>query len=345
MLFVDIYKKVITFKNMRKKTLIFSILWLISLIATGTLGYIIIEKVSFMDALFMTVITITTIGYEQYIPLSQAGKIFTIVLALTGTGLFFYILANIGEITFRKFVENVWGKHMEKKIAKLKDHCILCGFGRIGKNIYEFIKDEIPVVVVEKNPRILKRLEEQKILYVAGEAFDEEVLLKAGIKRAKSLIAVLGEDAQNVYVILTARNLNPSIYIVARAENPKVAKKLLHAGANKVLSPYVIGARKMALALLKPNVMDFMELASPELKYNLQIEEMVVIPGSPLAGKTIIESNIRKHTNAIILAIKRASGEMIFNPTPDTYIQEGDTLIVLGEKEDLDVLAKIARGD
>ena len=304
-----------------------------------------IEKASFMDALFMTVITITTIGYEEAIPLSQTGKIFTIFLALTGAGLFFYILANIGEVTLRKLVENVWGRQMEKKIANLSNHCIICGFGRIGKNIYDFIKDEIPVVVIEKNPKTLKRLEEKKILYVAGEAFDEEVLLKAGIKRAKSLVAVLGEDAHNVYVSLTARNLNPSIYIVARAENPKVAKKLLQAGANKVLSPYVIGARKMALALLKPNVMDFMEITSPELRYNLQIEEIVVLPNSPLTGKTIKESNIRQKTNAIILAIKRSSGEMIFNPSADTQIQDGDTLIVLGKKEDLDVLDKIARGD
>ena len=304
-----------------------------------------IEKASFMDALFMTVITITTIGYEEAIPLSQTGKIFTIFLALTGAGLFFYILANIGEVTLRKLVENVWGRQMEKKIANLSNHCIICGFGRIGKNIYDFIKDEIPVVVIEKNPKTLKRLEEKKILYVAGEAFDEEVLLKAGIKRAKSLVAVLGEDAHNVYVSLTARNLNPSIYILARAENPKVAKKLLQAGANKVLSPYVIGARKMALALLKPNVMDFMEITSPELRYNLQIEEIVVLPNSPLTGKTIKESNIRQKTNAIILAIKRSSGEMIFNPSADTQIQDGDTLIVLGKKEDLDVLDKIARGD
>jgi len=330
---------------MRKRVIFISLWWLFSLIAIGTIGYMLIEKASFMDALFMTVITITTIGYEEAIPLSQTGKIFTIFLALTGAGLFFYILANIGEVTLRKLVENVWGRQMEKKIANLSNHCIICGFGRIGKNIYDFIKDEIPVVVIEKNPKTLKRLEEKKILYVAGEAFDEEVLLKAGIKRAKSLVAVLGEDAHNVYVSLTARNLNPSIYIVARAENPKVAKKLLQAGANKVLSPYVIGARKMALALLKPNVMDFMEITSPELRYNLQIEEIVVLPNSPLTGKTIKESNIRQKTNAIILAIKRSSGEMIFNPSADTQIQDGDTLIVLGKKEDLDVLDKIARGD
>jgi len=330
---------------MRKRVIFISLWWLFSLIAIGTIGYMLIEKASFMDALFMTVITITTIGYEEAIPLSQTGKIFTIFLALTGAGLFFYILANIGEVTLRKLVENVWGRQMEKKIANLSNHCIICGFGRIGKNIYDFIKDEIPVVVIEKNPKTLKRLEEKKILYVAGEAFDEEVLLKAGIKRAKSLVAVLGEDAHNVYVSLTARNLNPSIYILARAENPKVAKKLLQAGANKVLSPYVIGARKMALALLKPNVMDFMEITSPELRDKLQIEEMVVLPSSPLIGKTIKESNIRKHTNAIILAIKRSSGEMIFNPTPNTIIQDGDTLIVLGEKEDLETLEKIAIGD
>ncbi len=293
----------------------------------------------------MTVITITTVGYGEHIHLSEKGRIFTIVLALTGSGMFFYILANLGEVAIKKLSEDLWGKTKERKIQKLENHCIICGFGRIGKHIYEFIRDKINVVVIDNNPKIIKLLERKKILYVEGQAFSEEVLLKAGIKRAKYLVSVVGQDADNVFICLTARNLNPDIYIVAKADDPKVGKKLMQAGANKVVSPYIIGAKKMALSILKPNVTDFMEIASPEANFNLQIEEIMVTSNSPLIGKTLLESKIRQYTNAIILAIKRQNGEMIFNPTPKTEILEGDTLIVLGQSQDLDILDKMARGE
>lgn len=326
-----------------KKLLGIGILWLFLLIFGGTLGYMILEGANFLDALFMVVITITTIGYEEYVPLSTKGKLFTIFLALGGVGFFFYILAFFSEILINKTVENLWGKKMEKKIATLTAHCILCGFGRIGRYTYEFIKEEIPVVVIEKEPKLIPELKEKKILYIEGDATSEETLIKAGIERAKYLIAVLGEDAENVYIVLTARNLNPNIYILARADNPKVEKKLYQAGANRVLTPYIIGARKMALSLLKPNVMDFMEIASPEMQMNLQIEEIVVEENSTLAYKTLKESQIRSLTNAIILAIKKGSGEMIFNPGPKEKILPGDILIAIGEKDRLDILCDLAK--
>jgi len=327
-----------------RNLVLIGLFWLASLILGGTLGYVLIEGAHPFDALFMTVITITTIGYEEYVPLSTKGRIFTIFLALGGVGFFFYILAVFSEIIVKNTVENLWGKRMEKEIAKLKDHCILCGFGRIGRYIYEFVKQDFPVVVIEKHPEVLKELKEQKILHLEGDATSEETLLKAGIERAKYLVAALGEDAENVYIVLTARNLNPELYILARADDPRVEKKLYQAGANRVLSPYVIGARKMALALLKPNVMDFMDLASPELQLDLQIEEIFVEENSHLAHKTILESQIRSLTNAIILAIKRASGEMLFNPSPQEVILPGDILIALGERKKLELLSDFAKG-
>lgn len=302
-----------------------------------------LEGAKFLDALYMTVITITTIGYEEYVPLSDLGRIFTIFLALGGAGFFFYILALFSEVMVSKTIENLWGKKMMKQISQLKDHCILCGFGRIGRYIYEFIKEELPVVVIEKNPEILKELEEKRVFYLEGDATSEETLIKAGIERAKYLVAVLGEDAENVYIVLTARNLNPNLYIVARADNPKVEKKLYQAGANRVLLPYIIGARKMALSILKPNVMDFMEIASPELQMDLQIEEIYVEEGSILANKSLAESKIRELTNAIILAIKRASGEMVFNPSSQETILGGDILIALGERKKLEILSDLAK--
>lgn len=326
-----------------RKFILIGIFWLFILLTGGTLGYMLLEGAKFLDALFMTVITITTIGYEEYVPLSDLGRIFTIFLALGGAGFFFYILALFSEVMVSKTIENLWGKKMMKQISQLKDHCILCGFGRIGRYIYEFIKEELPVVVIEKNPEILKELDEIRVLHLEGDATSEETLIKAGIERAKYLVAVLGEDAENVYIVLTARNLNPNLYIVARADNPKVEKKLYQAGANRVLLPYIIGARKMALSLLKPNVMDFMEIASPELQMDLQIEEIYVEEGSTLANKSLAESKIRELTNAIILAIKRASGEMLFNPSSQETILGGDILIALGERKKLEILSDLAK--
>ncbi len=326
-----------------KKLIIIGIFWLFVLIFGGTLGYVIIEGANPFDALFMTVITITTIGYEEYIPLSYKGRIFTIFLALGGVGFFFYILALFSEIVVKNTIENLWGKRMKKEISKLSNHCILCGFGRIGRYIYDFVKHDLPVVVIEKNPEVLKELKEKEILHIEGDATSEEILIKAGIERAKYLVAVLGEDAENVYIVLTARNLNPHLYILARADNPRVEKKLYQAGASRVLSPYVIGARKMALSLLKPNVMDFMELASPELQLDLQIEEIFVEDDSFLAHKNLIESGIREKTNAIILAIKRSTGDMVFNPSPKEIIMPGDILIALGERKKLEILSDLAK--
>ncbi|MFN3921581.1 MAG: potassium channel family protein [Caldimicrobium sp.] len=326
-----------------KKFILIGILWISLLIFGGTLGYMIIEEAKFLDALFMVVITITTIGYEEYVPLSTKGKIFTIFLALGGAGFFFYILGLFSEVLISKTLENLWGTKMEKKIATLKDHCILCGYGRIGRYIYEFIKNDFLIVIIEKDSKIVQELKDKKILHIEGDATSEEILTKAGIERAKYLVAVLGEDAENLYVVLTARNLNPQLYILARADNPKVEKKLYQAGANRVLSPYIIGARKMALSILKPNVMDFMEIASPELQMNLQIEEIMVEEGSPLANKTLIESQIRTLTNAIILAIKKNTGEMLFNPRGNEVISAGDILIAIGEKDKLDILSNLAK--
>lgn len=201
--------------------------WLTFLIFGGTLGYMVIEGGNFLDSLFMVVITITTIGYEEHIPLSEKGKIFTIFLSLGGVGFFFYVLALFSEVLVTKTIESVWEKKLQKKIAQLKDHCILCGYGRIGKHIYEFIKDSFPILIIEKNPTIIKELQEKNILCLEGDATSEEILLKAGIDKAKHLITSLGEDAQNIYVVLTAKELNPNLYILARADNPKVEKKTL----------------------------------------------------------------------------------------------------------------------
>ncbi|MFN4197215.1 MAG: potassium channel family protein [Caldimicrobium sp.] len=326
-----------------KRHIYISLIWLFSLILGGTIGYMVIEGARFLDSLFMVIITITTIGYEEYVPLSDKGKIFTIVLSLGGIGLFFYIVTFLSETVVKKTMENLWEKKSIKKLTKIRNHCIICGYGRIGKYIYEFIKESLPVLIIEKNPESIKELKEKNAIYLEGDATLEETLLKAGIKKAKYLIASLGDDAQNVYIVLTARNLNPHLYIIARADNPEVEKKLYQAGANRVFLPYAIGARKMALSILKPNVMDFIDITSPETQTELQIEEILVEEKSYLTEKTIRDSNIRGRTKAIILAIKRQTGELLLTPGPDTIILPNDILIVLGEKTNLEKLSNLAK--
>jgi voltage-gated potassium channel len=327
-----------------KRKIIFGLLFLLILVFGGTAGYMIIEGASFLDALFMTVITLTTIGYSEHVPLSKTGMVFTMILAISGVGFFFYIFSIIGDIIATSTLKIFSEKRMERQIAKLKDHCILCGFGRVGKHVYEFLSPELPVVVIEKDPEKLEELESKNILHIQGDATLEETLLKAGIERAKYLVATLGEDALNLYVVITARGLNPDIYIVSRANEYGVEKKLYQVGANRVFSIYHTGARKIALSVLKPNVVDFIDVAYPEVLSDLEIEEVKVLEGSSLVGKTIEQSQIRLKLNVVILAIRRKTGEILFNPEPSTLIQDGDILIVFGERRNLDLLSDVASG-
>jgi voltage-gated potassium channel len=327
-----------------QRKIILSLLFLSILVFGGTAGYMIIEGASFLDALFMTVITLTTIGYSEHVPLSKTGMVFTMILAISGVGFFFYIFSIIGDIIAASTLQIFSGKRMEGQIAKLKDHCILCGFGRVGKHVYEFLSPELPVVVIEKDPEKIEELQSKNILHIQGDATLEETLLKAGIERAKYLVATLGEDALNLYVVITARGLNPDIYIVSRANEHGVEKKLYQVGANRVFSLYHTGARKIALSVLKPNVVDFIDVAYPEVLSDLEIEEVKISEASSLVGKNIEQSQIRPKLNVVILAIRRKTGEMLFNPEPSTLIQDGDILIVFGERRKLDLLSDVAGG-
>ena len=327
-----------------KNKVLFGLGLLLFLLTVGTAGYMIIEGASFLDSLFMTMITLTTIGYGEHVPLSRTGMVFTMFLALGGVGFFFYSFSVIADIITNSALQTLSGRKMEEKIAKLKDHCILCGFGRVGKHVYEFLGQSLPVVVIEKDPEAIREVQEKKILCIEGDATDEDVLLKAGVDKAKYLIACLGEDALNLYVVITARSLNPDLYIVSRANEHKVEKKLYKVGANRVFSVYHTSAKKIALSVLKPNVVDFIDIAYPDMGRESEIEEIEVSPNSSLVGKSIEQSQIRRRTNVAILGIRRKHGEILFNPPPSTIIQEGDILIVFGESSGLDLLSDIAGG-
>jgi voltage-gated potassium channel len=243
-------------------------------------------------------------------------------------------------------IRDILGRRtLNKKIEHLKNHYILCGYGRIGQVLYNHIqaRQHINVVVIEKNPELVARMEEEQILYVAGDASDEEILLKAGIKKAKSLIAVLATDTDNVFLVLTARQLNPGIYIMARASSERAKSKLMAAGANHVESPYDTGAVSMAQRLLRPSVSSFLDFVFDYRLKDIKMEEIRVDPSSPMANVMLRDSGIRQQFNLIIIAIKRPDGTMLFNPSFDAIMNAGDTLIAMGQTENLKELEKKLR--
>lgn len=318
-------------------------LFIFSLILTGgCIGYMVIEGWTGFDALYMTVTTLTTVGFQEVHPLSHAGRIFTLFLILFGVGFFLYFLGSITGMIVEGTVRDVLGRRkLEKQINQLQGHYIVCGFGRIGRTVTEILKEKpLNVVVIEKDPQYIPLFQEKNQLFILGEATSEEHLVKAGIERAKGLVAAASSDADNVYIALTARGLNPKLFILARAAAEYSVSKLIRAGADKVVSPYDIGARRMANTILRPTVIDFIELAVHNRNLDLQMEELTIGEHSKIKDATLLDSEIRKDYNLIIVAIKKKSGEMIFNPASQTKIQQGDTLVALGDRENLNRLEK-----
>lgn len=323
------------------------ILWaacLLALLLAGSLGFVWIEGWSFFDALYMTVTTLSTVGYGEIHPLNRVGRLYNMVLILSGMGVMLYIVGSLARVLIEGEIREALGKrHLLSRIKRLAGHYIICGFGRIGETIVQALKARgTPLVVVENNPDNLPRLEAAGINFVVGDATREEVLLEAGIERAKGLVAVVHSDASNVYIVLTARSLNPALFIVARAEDRGAEQKLLRAGADRVESPYLMGGQKMAHAILHPTVVTFMELAMKE-GVEWSMEEVKVGETSSLVGVALKDSGVRAKLDLILVAIKRANGEMLFNPTLETPILAGDTLIALGMRRNLETLEEMVK--
>ena len=312
-----------------------SICVLLLLLSYGTFGYIAIEGWDSLDALYMTVITLGTVGFREVHTLSSGGKIFTMTLIFFGVGVIGYIVGSLAQIMFEGQFHRIIGrKKVEKAIAALEDHYIICGFGRIGALIAkEFSAKPLPFVVVEKDTGVFDRLDDDGpgYLFLRGDATADETLLKAGIKKAKGLISVVTSDTENVYITLTARGLNPDLFILARSGEEGSDLKLKRAGANKVVSPYLIGGSRMAQAILRPTVVDFIEIATGREHMELQMEEILIPPVSGFIGESLASSGFRKETGVIIVGIKKQCGKMGFNPESHTKIEAHDTLIVLGE--------------
>ncbi len=331
-------------KSHLPKNFILPLLLLVFVLTFGTAGYSFIERWSLFDSLYMTVITLSTIGFQEIEPLSTMGKAFTIGLIFSGLGVVAYAVNNGVRAIFEGEIQEVFGRRkLQKKLESLKGHYIVCGYGRMGKVICNELKLKgLSFIIVEKEPQEFDPDEDVLITY--GDATRDDLLKRVGIDRAKGLISVLDSDAQNLYVVLSARGLNKDLFIVARANEEGADYKLERAGANKVVSPYHIGGLRIAHTILKPTVVDFLELTAKSGNMEIQIEEVVVEEASSLAGKTIKEADIRAKNWVVIVALKKENGKILFNPRADTRIEAGDKVAVIGQPDYFNQFEKMASG-
>ncbi len=328
------------------RKVLLSLLTLVILVASGTIGYALIEGWPVFESLYMTIITLATVGYKEVYDLSFHGKVFTIVLIVCGTGILAYTIGSMLQFMLEGQLRRLLGrKKLQKQISSLKEHYIVCGYGRIGRMLCrELTTKPVPFIVVEQETDRCQQLEEEGYLFVQGDATNDDVLEKAGIRNAKGLITVVTSDSANVFITLTARGINPQLFILARASEDSAHLKLMRAGANKVVSPYKIGASRIAQAILRPSVLDFIDIATGRESLELQLEEIRISPGSTLVGKSLLNSGIRKNHGLIVVGIKK-NQKMMFNPNPDVGIDANDILIALGKSPDIKNLEKIAFGN
>ena len=329
-----------------KEKLRVALIGLLTIILVGTAGYHLIEGWPFLESLYMTIVTLSTVGYGDYYPQTNEGRLFTIALIIFGVGTMFFTIVLLAESTIETRLRALTGRgRQDKMIAKIKNHYIVCGCGRIGHLICRELKaDKMDFVVIENNPEVIQKIEEEGFIYYKGDSTQDKSLLNAGIKRARGIVCVLPTDAENLYVILTAKELNPDIFILSRSEEEESEHRLLRAGADRVMSPYTLGGMRMAMAILRPAMLDFIEITTRRQSLELRMEELSVCDGSPVIGKSLEESEIRHDYGLIIVAVKKDSGKMIFNPLASYIIEKGDKLIAMGEDDNVRRFTQVCVG-
>ncbi len=316
-----------------------------AIITVGTVGYVVLEGWSWSDALYMTLITISTVGFGEIRPLSEQGRMFTAALIVMGVGAAAYTFSTVADYLIAGELHGVLRRQrMQNRIKRMQGHYIVCGFGRMGRQVVsELISGHtVDVVVVELNEQHLAEIEEMGAVPIQGDAAAEGVLEQAGIERAAGLCVCLPHDADNVFTVLTARTLNPGITIIARANTTENERKLRIAGATHVINPYAISGYRMARQLLHPNVVEFMDVVMRHGQVEFRVEEIVVEAGSFLDGKTLAECDVRRRTGVNVLAVRRPGGSTFTNLTADFVLHAGDVLIGLGTPEQLDALSRLA---
>ncbi len=326
-----------------EKKLKWVFLILAGVISYGTLGYTLIEGWSFLESFYMTIITLSTVGFREVRALSATGRVFTITLVIFGVAGAAFTISVLGQFIVEGEIRRILGRRkMEKRLKDMKKHYIVCGYGRVGMQVCkEFCSREIPLVVIEKNPERVEQLVKEGILVIQGDATDDEVLLAAGIQRSKALISTIASESENVFIALSARELNPEIFITARAESKSAEKKLLRAGADRVVSPHEMGGIRMALVTLRPDIVDFMRIVTGDREKGFGIEEIEVKEKSSIADTLLKDSPIRCELGLLVIGIKKKGKEMIINPSAQIRIEPGDILVVIGETEKLEKLGQM----
>lgn len=303
---------------------------MMNIFVVGTIGYHTLEELTWFEGFYMTFITISTIGFTEIGTLSIEGRVFTVFIFVVGIGVISYIASQTTHLLFES--ELFLRRAMTRRLEKMKDHYIICGYGRIGHRIAEVLREaQLPVVVVENQESSIQRVKNDNLMYVEGDAEEEQSLIDAGIGRAKALICTLSSDQDNVFTTLLARELNPDIFILVRTNRSKNRLKLLRAGADKVISPYDIGADRMANVILRPHVDQFIEKMTRGDKQDHTFDEVLITGESYISGKTLAEINVRSKYSVLIIAIVPDGQRIIFNPESDQIIHAGDSLIVLGD--------------
>ncbi len=323
-------------------------LLVVAVATVGTLGYLWLwrdEGATLLDALYMVFLTMTTIGYHEVYPVdTPIERLFTMFVGTAGIMSLFYAFGVFMDYLVEEGAETRRLRRMERQVARLKDHVILVGFGRVGRQAAAALKENhTPFVVVEKNPHRVRRALTEGVLVLEGDGGDDLVLKKAGIERARGLIVATGSDADNLFIVLTARGLAPKLFIAARAEESSVVPKMLRAGANKVIDPYAVGGQRLANLVIHPVVVDFLETTLRKGGAPLSIEDILVEPESEMAERSLAELDIRNRFDVTVLAVIRA-GEPVVNPPGDFVLRPGDQLIVLGTREALAKLEEMAKG-
>jgi voltage-gated potassium channel len=311
----------------------------------GTLGFHLIEGWTLLDSLYMTVETVTTVGYGDVPPKTVGGRVFAIIFMFVGVGIVAYVLSSTVQMVIQSELIATFGeRRRHREMSKLRNHFIICGAGRVGSHIIRDLERAgARFVVIEEDAQKVAHLIERGCHVLVRDATLEESLRDAGVEHARGLAACLPEDAENVYIVLTARDLNPKLHIVARAAEEQAESKLIRAGANRVVAPTIMGGRRMAMAMMKPAVDDFMDSITAD-DLNLNFEQTEVDHPSTLIGRKLRETPIRSELDIVIVSIRRRNGERLFNPNGETIIEEGDLLIAIGRNDSLVRLNELARG-
>jgi voltage-gated potassium channel len=322
----------------------YAVLAVVIAIALGTLSFHLIEGWSILDSLYVTTQTVTTVGFGDVTPKSIHGRIFATVFMLVGVGVVLYALTStVQSIVQSELLATFGQRRRSRKMGKLRNHFIVCGAGRVGSHLVRDLRQSGEIfIVIERDPQKVAELTDQGVVVLVRDATLEESLREAGVQHARGLAACLPDDADNVYVVLTARDLNAKLHIVARAAEEQAEVKLVRAGANRVVAPTIIGGHRMATALIKPAVADFIDSITAS-QLELAFEQVEIDPASTLTGRKLRDTNIRSELDIVIVSIRRGDGQMFFNPSGEATIESGDMLIAIGHPESLIKLNALAR--